>query len=470
MTDFSHNYLFYFSLKQTTHLSSIQLTGSSDRWEVLTPVSTGKEDSGVVHLPSGGIVGTNGQYVVPLQTVPGQSQPVFVTAGTDGASANGIQYQVIPQLQSADAASLGYTTSTADGATLGTDIAILPDGTQGIPTSTNANDLQGLLAQTGHVQQIPVSLTGGGFAGQGQVVANVPVGLPGNITFVPINSLSSADLESLGLAGAQTIATGVTADGQLILTGDNTVQSTLDKTSNAFVSPSSTSSSSTITSLPETIDGTGVLTQATAVSAGQQDPSFIQQNHVSTSVNVSTEPVVQLVSAQSAEGAAQTLQSVQLLNAGTFLIQAQTVSPTGQIQWQTFQVQGVQNLQNLQLPGSGGMASPQITIAPVQTLALGQPGTSMSTGHIPNLQTVTVNSIAQTDHTIASPSGTHTHCIFLLLFAFCFKLFHFFFHGMVIAEKTIFFPTHKSLFMQTSFNCTCCAVIFSSVLFQFDHM
>ena len=34
----------------------------------------------------------------------------------------------------------------------------------------------------------------------------------------------------------------------------------------------------------------------------------------------------------------QTLQSVQLVNPGTFLIQAQTVSATGQIQWQTFQV------------------------------------------------------------------------------------------------------------------------------------
>ncbi|XP_017337327.1 transcription factor Sp3 isoform X1 [Ictalurus punctatus] len=395
--------------QQTTDLASIQLTGSSDRWEVLTPVSTGKEDSGVVHLSSGGIVGTNGQYVVPLQTVPGQSQPVFVTAGTDGSSANGIQYQVIPQLQSADAASLGYTTSTTDVTTLGTDIAILPDGTQGISTATSTTDLQGLLAHTGHMQQIPsVSLAGSGFAGQGQVVANVPVGLPGNITFVPINSLSNADLESLGLAGAQTIATGVTADGQLVMTGDNTVQSTLDKTNNAnsnntFVPPTSTSSSSTTTSLPETIDGTGVLTQATAVSAGQQDPSFIHQNHVPAT----SESVVQLVPAQAAEGAAQTLQSVQLLNTGTFLIQAQTVSPTGQIQWQTFQVQGVQNLQNLQLSGAGGMASPQITIAPVQTLALGQPGTSVTAGHIPNLQTVTVNSISQAEHTIESPSDIH---------------------------------------------------------------
>ncbi|XP_072539700.1 transcription factor Sp3 isoform X2 [Salminus brasiliensis] len=409
---------------QTTDLTSIQLTGSADRWEVLTPVSAGKDESGVVHLPSGGLVGSNGQYVVPLQTVSGQTQPVFVTAGADGSCANGVQYQVIPQLQSADAASLGYAAPTADGAALGTDIAILPDGTQGISTSTNANDLQSLLAQTGHVQQIPgVSLAGTGFGGQGQVVANVPVGLPGNITFVPLNSLSNADLESLGLAGAQTIATGVTADGQLIMSSSGTVSSdnagegAMDKSTqqltasdasananaNTFVP---TTSSTSGTSLPETIDGTGVLTQATAVSAGQQDPSYVQQNH-----SAAAEPVVQLLPAQSADGTAQALQSVQLLNAGTFLIQAQTVSPTGQIQWQTFQVQGVQNLQNLQLPATSGVASPQITLAPVQTLSLGQPGTSgaTATGQIPNLHTVTVNSLTQyqQEENTESPSDIH---------------------------------------------------------------
>ncbi|XP_051752409.1 transcription factor Sp3 isoform X1 [Ctenopharyngodon idella] len=386
--------------QQTTDLTAIQLTGSSDRWEVLTPVSSVKDEPSVVQVPSGGLLGSNGQYVVPLQTMAGQTQPVFVTAGVDGTSANGVQYQVIPQLQGTDGASLSYAAPTADGSTLGTDIAILPDGTQGI--ATNANDLQGLLSQSGHVQQIPtVSLAGSGFGTQGQVVANMPMGLPGNITLVPINSLSNVDLESLGLAGAQTIATSVTADGQLIMTGPTTSTSdnqgesgkcteplnANDANANAFVP---TSTSSTTTSLPETIDGTGVLTQATAVSAGQQDPSYIQQNHTSGG-----EPVVQLLPAQTADGTAQTLQSVQLLNAGTFLIQAQTVSPTGQIQWQTFQVQGVQNLQNLQLPSAGGVSSPQITLAPVQTLSLGQTGTTGAVGQIPNLQTVTVNSVGQ---------------------------------------------------------------------------
>ena len=43
--------------------------------------------------------------------------------------------------------------------------------------------------------------------------------------------------------------------------------------------------------------------------------------------------------------AGQNLQGVQLVNPGTFLIQAQTVTATGQIQWQTFQV----SLQRLSL-------------------------------------------------------------------------------------------------------------------------
>lgn len=69
-----------------------------------------------------------------------------------------------------------------------------------------------------------------------------------------------------------------------------------------------------------------------------------------SSANATTlsQPILQLSGdgqaqvAQVAQGqdmnSGQTLQSVQLVNPGTFLIQAQTVTATGQIQWQTFQV------------------------------------------------------------------------------------------------------------------------------------
>ncbi|XP_030642967.1 LOW QUALITY PROTEIN: transcription factor Sp3a [Chanos chanos] len=403
----------------TTDLTSAQLAGTTDSWETLTPTSTVKEEPGIVHIPSTGIVTTNGQYVLPLQSL--QSQSIFVTSGTD-TSANAvpnIQYQVIPQLQTVDG-QLGFSTSAVDGASLGQDgmgqIQILPDGQSISVSGTSSADIltntQNLMSQTGKVQQIQgVSLSSSTFNSQGQVVTNVPVGLPGNITFVPINSV---DLDSLGLSGAQTIATGVTADGQLIMTGQTvessessdksgeqqasqTTLSVGDATAAHDVFVPTTSSSQ----LPATIDGTGVLTQATAVSAVTEQEGYLSQGQ-NQSVQVSSaQPVVQLqqVPIQTSEGQGiqqpgQPLQNIQLINPGTFLIQAQTVTPSGQIQWQTFQVQGVQNLQNLQLQ----TAPPQqITLAPVQTLSLGAGSgqVSISSGQIPNLQTVTVNSVDQ---------------------------------------------------------------------------
>ncbi|XP_045563527.1 transcription factor Sp3 isoform X11 [Salmo salar] len=392
---------------QTTDLTSIQLTGNPDRWEVLTPTTTRKEEPGVVHIQSQGIVTSNGQYVLPLQNL--QSQPIFVTSGSD-TSANTVPN--IQYIQTADGQQLSFSTSSEEGATLSQDatgqIQILPDGTQTISV-TGAGDIltnnQNLISQTGHVQQIQgVSIGSSTFNNQGQVVTNVPMGLPGNITFVPI---SSVDLDSLGLSGAQTIATGVTSDGQLIMTSQPVDSSeSLEKTGDQLSQTLSVNDSNanadmyvptSSTQLPEAMDETGVLTQAPE----QTDPSglqegYIQQNQVQNIQVSSGQSIIQLqqVPVQTSDGqvvqaaGGQTMQNVQLINPGTFIIQAQTVTASGQIQWQTFQVQGVQNLQNLQLPTNPAQ---QITLAPLQTLSLGQ-GEAQQ---IPNLQTVTVNSLVQ---------------------------------------------------------------------------
>ncbi|KAM8749276.1 transcription factor Sp3a isoform 1-T1 [Acanthopagrus schlegelii] len=400
---------------------STQLTGT-DKWEVLTPTSV-KDESGMIQIQSQGILTSNGQYVLPLQNL--QSQPIFVTSGTDASSANSvpnIQYQVIPQIQTADG-QLSFSTSGVEGATLAQDatgqIQILPDGSQSLSVTSTANILnnnQNLISQTGNVQQIHgVSIGSSTFNNQGQVVTNVPVGLPGNITFVPINSV---DLDSLGLSGAQTIATGVTADGQLIMASqpmdgseslgktDNHLSQTLtinDSNANAEIYVPTSSSQ-----LHIPVSESGLLTQDTSLSSvatEQADSSsglqqgFIQQNQEQSIQVSSAQPIIQLQQVpiqttngqvvQSVATGGQGLQNVQLINPGTFIIQAQTVTPSGQIQWQTFQVQGVQNLQNLQLPTTPPQ---QITLAPVQTLSLGSSPVSISTGQIPNLQTVTVNS------------------------------------------------------------------------------
>lgn len=304
-------------------MSAIQLTGS-DRWEVLTPVSTGKEDQGVVHIPNSGIVTSNGQYVLPIGSLP--SQPIYVTASGNEVAANGmsgIQYQVsrrevkdaaadlgrgrrfrsdlnrrsfpqvIPQIQNADGSLTSFPTQAMDDGT--GHIQLLQDGSHGsmgISGATTAST--DLLTQAGQVQ----SIQGVPIAGGSAYTGTVPVGLPSNITFVPINSL---DLESLGLTGAQTvpIATGVTPEGQLIMSGqtlesqgqDSAGKQQLVTVSDGSGNPelyvptsAAAATSSSGATLPETIDGTGVLTQATAVSAGVSDPSssnnFNSHNHL----------------------------------------------------------------------------------------------------------------------------------------------------------------------------------------------
>uniref|UniRef100_A0A1A8NNS1 Sp3a transcription factor n=1 Tax=Nothobranchius rachovii TaxID=451742 RepID=A0A1A8NNS1_9TELE len=391
---------------------SLQLTGT-DKWEVLTPTTAAKDDSGIIQIQSPGILTSNGQYVLPLQNL--QSQPIFVTSGMNNSanSVPNIQYQVIPQLHTSDG-QLSFSTSGMEGTTLTQDatgqIQILSDGSQSLSVASSANILnnnQNLISQTGNVQQIQgVSIGSSTFNNQGQVVTNVPVGLPGNITFVPINSV---DLDSLGLSGAQTIATGVTADGQLIManpavdssdglnkTDDHLSQTLPVNNSNAnteiFVPTSSSQLNAEGGLLTQEASLTSVAAEQPDSNAGLQE-GFIQHNQEQNVQVSSAQPIIQLQPIQTTNGqvvatGGQSLQNVQLINPGTFIIQAQTVTPSGQIQWQTFQVQGVQNLQNLQLPTTPPQ---QITLAPVQTLSLG----SIGAGQIPNLQTVTVNSAVQ---------------------------------------------------------------------------
>ncbi|XP_051565142.1 transcription factor Sp3-like isoform X3 [Myxocyprinus asiaticus] len=385
---------------------AVQLTGSSERWEAL------KDDSGVLHLPGTGIVTSNGQYVLPLQSLQGlQNQSILLTSGTDGSTGAvpNIQYQVIPQVQTADG-QLGFSASAVEGGSMAQDasgqIQILPDGTQTISiTGTASADV---LSNSQNLMTQQLSLGSSTFSSQGQVVTNVPLGLPGNITFVPINSV---DLDSLGLSGAQPIATGVTADGQLIMTNQSVENSegsekageqqqqtfNSNATADMFVPTTSSASASSSQQPASTIDGTGVLTQPTAGEQGDGS-AYLSQGAVQLSggqqvIQLQQLPLQTSDSQMSALGQP-SLQNVQFINPGTFLIQAQTVTPSGQIQWQTFQVQGVQNLQNLQLQTA---PSQQITLAPVQTLSLGQGSTpvSLTSGQMPNLQSVTVNSVGQ---------------------------------------------------------------------------
>lgn len=424
---------------QTEELTSVQLTGGPNRWEVLTPAQAAlKDEAGnIVQLPGGATVTSSGQYVLPIQTL--QNQHLFsVAQGTDTANGtlSNVQYQVIPQLQTSDGQQVQLGFATSDNGGLDQEsgqIQIIPGNSSLLSSNQN------ILTQAGQLQQIQgVTIGGSTYGGQTQVVANVPLGLPGNITFVPINSV---DLDSLGLSGSSEGMTGITADGHLISAGqamdgsDNSERTAEQE----HVSPEGgetnsetdlyvpTSSSS---QLPVTMDSSGMLQQNSMADSpsGHVQTTDLQGNYIQTSIDESqniqvstSQSMVQQIQLQDSQSnsqaqlvqsiaqqaiqavqaggqgiSSQALQNLQLqLNPGTFLIQAQTVTPSGQIAWQTFQVQGVQNLQNLQIQNSSPQ---QITLTPVQTLTLGQVGgggtpVSLSTGQLPNLQTVTVNSV-----------------------------------------------------------------------------
>lgn len=424
---------------QTEELTSVQLTGGPNRWEVLTPAQAAlKDEAGnIVQLPGGATVTSSGQYVLPIQTL--QNQHLFsVAQGTDTANGtlSNVQYQVIPQLQTSDGQQVQLGFATSDNGGLDQEsgqIQIIPGNSSLLSSNQN------ILTQAGQLQQIQgVTIGGSTYGGQTQVVTNVPLGLPGNITFVPINSV---DLDSLGLSGSSEGMTGITADGHLISAGqamdgsDNSERTAEQE----HVSPEGgetnsetdlyvpTSSSS---QLPVTMDSSGMLQQNSMADSpsGHVQTTDLQGNYIQTSIDESqniqvstSQSMVQQIQLQDSQSnsqaqlvqsiaqqaiqavqaggqgiSSQALQNLQLqLNPGTFLIQAQTVTPSGQIAWQTFQVQGVQNLQNLQIQNSSPQ---QITLTPVQTLTLGQVGgggtpVSLSTGQLPNLQTVTVNSV-----------------------------------------------------------------------------
>ncbi|XP_069081465.1 transcription factor Sp3 isoform X2 [Pleurodeles waltl] len=442
-------------VRETEDLDSLNLAETPNRWEVFSTGSTLKDEAGnLVQLPCGTTVTSTGQYVLPLQSL--QNQHLFsVAQGTDSSNGtlSNVQYQVIPQLHTADGqqVQLGFTTSESGSINQesgqiqlisGTNQTLIASGTaSGNLLASNSN----LLSPSGQVQHsggsvqiqgVTISGSGGSsFPGQAQVVTNVPLSLgQGNITFVPINSV---DLDSLGLpGGSQTMTAGIDADGHMINAGQAMDSSDTSERTGEQASPEASESNmdtdlfvptSSPSQLPVSMDHTSMLQQSsnslTSSPSEQVHTSDLQGNYMQSpisdeahNIQVSTaQPILQLQETQQHTSQAQLVQSIaqqtihgvqgisqqalqnlQLqLNPGTFLIQAQTVTPSGQIAWQTFQVQGVQNLQNLQIQNP---SQQQITLTPVQTLTLGQVGAggisaSTSVSQMPNLQTVTVNSI-----------------------------------------------------------------------------
>ncbi|XP_067891538.1 transcription factor Sp3-like isoform X2 [Heterodontus francisci] len=329
------------------------------------------------------------------------------------------------------------------------------------------------------VQIQGVAYSGTSYPGQAQLLTNVPVGLTGNVAFVPIGNVDvdSLGTSPTSQSMTQSNAAAITTSSQMIIpvsseainnidtstrTDEQSITVALQNSASSdsntniasFVPTTSvghmvvsddhiddvqqTSAISNSTATSDQIQATNVLhvnqttvdqtqLQDIQASASQTADHQIQyQSHQQFTVQpqiVQSIPqqAIQTIAGQTITAQAvpqQALQNLQLQvvqNAGSLILRAPTLTPSGEITWQTFQVQNIQNLQNVQIQNA---PTQQITLTPVHTVTLGQVASSGALTPIapapltvssPQLQTATVNSFASSSMQLQQ--GTHNSSV-----------------------------------------------------------
>ncbi|KAH0516817.1 Transcription factor Sp1 [Microtus ochrogaster] len=407
-------------------LTATQLSQGANGWQIISSSSgatpTSKEQSGNSTNGSNGSESSKnrtvsgGQYVVA--TTPNlQNQQVLT--GLPGVMPN-IQYQVIPQFQTVDGQQLQFAATGAQVQQDGSgQIQIIPGANQQIITNRGSGG--NIIAAMPNLLQQAVPLQGlanNVLSGQTQYVTNVPVALNGNITLLPVNSVSAATLTPSSQAvtisssgsqesGSQPVTSGTAissaslvssqASSSSFFTNANSY-STTTTTSNMGIMNFTTSGSSGTSSqgqTPQRVGGlqgsdslniqqnqaSGSSLQASQQKEGEQSQQTQQQQILIQPQLVQGGQALQALQAAPLSGqtfttqaiSQETLQNLQLQavqNSGPIIIRTPTVGPNGQVSWQTLQLQNLQ-VQNPQ--------AQTITLAPMQGVSLGQTSSSNTT-------------------------------------------------------------------------------------------
>ncbi|XP_029422180.1 transcription factor Sp1 isoform X3 [Nannospalax galili] len=394
-------------------------------WQIISSSSgatpTSKEQSGNSTNGSNGSESSKnravsgGQYVVAA-TPNLQNQQVLT--GLPGVMPN-IQYQVIPQFQTVDGQQLQFAATGAQVQQDGSgQIQIIPGANQQIITNRGSGG--NIIAAMPNLLQQAVPLQGlanNVLSGQTQYVTNVPVALNGNITLLPVNSVSAATLTPSSQAvtisssgsqesGTQPVTSGTAISSASLVSSQASSGSFFTNASN-YSTTTTTSNMGIMNFTTSGSSGTSSQGQTPQRVSGLQgsDPLNIQQNQTSggslqgsqqkegeqnqqTQQQILIQP--QLVQGGQALQALQTtplsgqtfttqaisqetLQNLQLQavpNSGPIIIRTPTVGPNGQVSWQTLQLQNLQ-VQNPQ--------AQTITLAPMQGVSLGQTSSSNTT-------------------------------------------------------------------------------------------
>lgn len=407
-------------------LTATQLSQGSNGWQIISSSSgatpTSKEQSGSStngsngSEPSKNRTVSGGQYVVAA-TSNLQNQQVLT--GLPGVMPN-IQYQVIPQFQTVDGQQLQFAATGAQVQQDGSgQIQIIPGANQQIITNRGSGG--NIIAAMPNLLQQAVPLQGlanNVLSGQTQYVTNVPVALNGNITLLPVNSVSAATLTpssqavTISSSGSQESSSQPVTSGTAIssaslvssqassssfFTNANSY-STTTTTSNMGIMNFTTSGSAGTNSqgqTPQRVSGlqgsdalnmqqnqtSGGSLQASQQKEGEQNQQSQQQQILIQPQLVQGGQTLQALQAAPLSGqtfttqaiSQETLQNLQLQavpNSGPIIIRTPTVGPNGQVSWQTLQLQNLQ-VQNPQ--------AQTITLAPMQGVSLGQTSSSNTT-------------------------------------------------------------------------------------------
>ncbi|KAM6948009.1 transcription factor Sp1 [Lycodopsis pacificus] len=355
--------------------------------------------------PSATVVSTQGQqqhHQQPQQYVVAQApsmQGQQMLTAISGMMPN-IQYQVIPQFQTVDGQPLQLAHAHQDSALTAApgqqfQLVSSANGQQIIAATNRAGAAGNIITMPSLLQgAIPIqniSLGNGMLQTQPQFLANMPVSLNGNITFLPVSTgTSGGDANGGGdTGGNQLIQQHPVSSGAGYMTSASTLTTQaassygMTQTQNSNGVLTGTFQQNTVSSLgvpiqPDNRDGQQpqqILIQPQQVIQGGTSLQTIQAGTVATTgAQVFATPTL------SQEG----LQNLQIMpNAGPILLR--TVGPNGQVSWQTIQIQS--------------QAGPQITLAQMQSLPqLGQTasaggGVSVNTVQIPGIQTINLNTL-----------------------------------------------------------------------------
>ncbi|XP_059411579.1 transcription factor Sp4-like isoform X1 [Carassius carassius] len=353
---------------QQLELVPAQLTGNG--WQIIaTSPATATKDSVQQQAANESAVGRKVKAAGSNNAPGSQQQQQFqiIQVQNLSNSSGGIQYQVIPHLQTADGQQIQISPSNA------TALSLQPEQIQLIPAGNNQAILAtpqragstGIVAQN---QTIPLQIRPS-FPLQLQTIQGTQAPM---VTTLPIN-LGGMTL-ALPVINNVAAATGGGASVQLIQSGDgsisngnqaSTAESACGTASDAIADATtlSTGAESQKDSQAGESDAQN-LTQSNGLQSASEQPGQIQQ------FQIVGHPVLQQIQIQSpqqqvVQGSIQTLQPMQqnlqlqaFQNPTQVLIRTPTLTPSGQISWQTVQVQ------------NSGVPQ-QLTLAPVASSSSG---------------------------------------------------------------------------------------------------